>query len=98
MFESAKLNHNIDKADFDAQLPQLRTELLEAQFDLVAARKFPVILVFAGMEGTGVIDALTSASTVLDTRLLPPMLSMRHHARKNPGTSAHVAFLAGPAT
>ncbi len=70
MFESAKLNHNIDKADFDAQLPQLRTELLDTQFELAESKKFPVILVFAGMEGTGVVEALTGASTVLDTRLL----------------------------
>lgn len=68
MFNSANIAGDIDKDSFEKLLPELRTELLEAQFDLVAARKFPVILVFAGMEGTGVIDALTSASTVLDTR------------------------------
>lgn len=70
MFESANIAHDIDKESFEAQLPQLRAELLEAQFALVEAKKFPVILVVAGMEGTGVVDALTSASKVLDTRHL----------------------------
>ncbi|HHJ16116.1 MAG TPA: polyphosphate:AMP phosphotransferase [Gammaproteobacteria bacterium] len=68
MFASTRVAHDIDKADFEAQLPKLRTDLLEAQFDLIAAKKFPVILVVGGMEGTGVIDALTNASKVLDTR------------------------------
>jgi polyphosphate:AMP phosphotransferase len=70
MFESAKIKHDIDKAGFEAQEPQLRTDLLEAQFDLAEAKKFSVILVVAGMEGTGVVDALTGASTVLDARRL----------------------------
>ncbi len=68
MFESARIVHDIDRTTFEEQLPKLRTDLLEAQFDLVEARKFPVILVFAGMEGAGVINALTTASKVLDTR------------------------------
>ena len=68
MFKSTRVAHDIGKADFEARLPKLRTDLLEAQFDLVAAKKFPVILVVGGVEGTGVIDALTNASKVLDTR------------------------------
>ena len=40
----------------------------DAQFELLEAKSFPVILVFGGMEGTGVIDSLTSAYTVLDAR------------------------------
>lgn len=68
MFESAKIAHDIDKASFEEQLPGLRTDLLEAQFDLVEAKNFPVILIVGGMEGSGVIDALTSASKILDTR------------------------------
>jgi polyphosphate kinase 2 (PPK2 family) len=68
MFESAEIEHDIDKATFEERLPQLRTELLEAQFDLIESRAFPVILVVAGMEGTGVVDSLTNAYTVLDAR------------------------------
>jgi polyphosphate:AMP phosphotransferase len=68
MFEPTSIAHDIDKDSFEQQVPALRTEVLETQFDLVEARKFPVILIFAGMEGTGVVDALTTAATVLDTR------------------------------
>jgi len=68
MFESAELEHAIDKARFEEELPKLRTELLDAQFDLIESKQFPVILIVAGMEGTGVIDALTSAHKVLDAR------------------------------
>jgi polyphosphate:AMP phosphotransferase len=68
MFESAEIEHDIDKATFEERLPQLRTDILNAQFELLEARSFPVILVFGGMEGTGVIDSLTNAYTVLDAR------------------------------
>jgi polyphosphate:AMP phosphotransferase len=68
MFESAEIEHDIDKTTFEARLPQLRTDILNAQFDLIETRAFPTILLFAGMEGTGVIDTLTNAYTVLDAR------------------------------
>ena len=68
MFESAEIKQDIDKADYQALEPDLRTRLLDAQFDLIESRQFPVILIFAGMEGTGVVDALSSANTVLDSR------------------------------
>ena len=70
MFESAEVAHSIDKAEFEALLPQLRTDILNVQFDLVESRAFPVILIIAGMEGTGVVDSLTNAYTVLDARHL----------------------------
>jgi polyphosphate:AMP phosphotransferase len=68
MFESVELDHAIDKARFEEEYPNLRTEFLDAQFDLIESKRFPVILLVAGMEGTGVIDALTSAQKVLDSR------------------------------
>lgn len=68
MGESAERDNAIDKAGFEKEYPKLRTEFLNAQFDLIESKRFPVILVFAGMEGTGVIDALTNANTVLDSR------------------------------
>jgi polyphosphate:AMP phosphotransferase len=68
MFESAEIAHDIDKAEFEERLPQLRTDILNAQFDLIEAKAFPTILLFSGMEGTGVIDTLTNAYTVLDAR------------------------------
>ena len=68
MFESAEIEHDIDKASFEERLPQLRTDILNAQFEVLEARDFPVILLLGGMEGTGLIDALTNAYTVLDAR------------------------------
>jgi polyphosphate:AMP phosphotransferase len=68
MFESVELEHAIDKARFEEEYPKLRTKFLDAQFDLIESKRFPVILLVAGMEGTGVIDALTSAQKVLDSR------------------------------
>ena len=68
MFESAEIAHDIDKATFEERLPQLRTDILNAQFDLIEAKAFPTILLFSGMEGTGVVDTLTNAYTVLDAR------------------------------
>ena len=68
MFEIAKVDPNIDKTEFKKEKPNLRTELLDVQFDTIECRKFPVILIFAGMEGTGVVDTIANANTVLDTR------------------------------
>jgi polyphosphate:AMP phosphotransferase len=68
MFESAEIEHDIDKATFEERLPQLRMDILNAQFELIEAQAFPTILLFAGMEGTGVVDTLTNAYTVLDAR------------------------------
>jgi polyphosphate:AMP phosphotransferase len=68
MFESAEIEHDIDKAAFEERLPQLRTDMLNAQFDLIDAKAFPAILLLAGMEGAGVVDTLTNAYTVLDAR------------------------------
>jgi len=68
MLESAEIEHDIDKAAFEERLPQLRTDILNAQFDLIEAKAFPTILLFSGMEGTGVVDTLTNAYTVLDAR------------------------------
>ena len=48
MNESVDLEQTIDKARFEEEYLKLRTELLDAQFDLIEAKQFPVILVVAG--------------------------------------------------
>ena len=70
MFESAEISHDIDKAEAEKYYPDMRTALLDAQFDLVESGDFPVIIVIAGMEGSGMIDAAVNAHTVLDSRHL----------------------------
>ncbi len=66
--ESVDTVKDIDKGGYKAAYEQLRTELLETQFQLVDTAEFPVILIAAGMEGAGVIDALTRAHAILDSR------------------------------
>ena len=44
MFESAELGQRVDKATYDAEVPQLRADLLDLQYDLLAARRFPVLI------------------------------------------------------
>ena len=41
MFESAELGHTIDKATFKAEVPELREQLLQAQFDMIESGDFP---------------------------------------------------------
>jgi hypothetical protein len=52
MFEAAELGQEIPKEQYKARVPTLRTELLEVQRKLTEA-KFPVIIVFAGVDGAG---------------------------------------------
>src|SRR5262249_39459646 len=41
MFESAELGNTIDDATYESNARKLRTELLDAQYDLLADAKFP---------------------------------------------------------
>jgi AMP-polyphosphate phosphotransferase len=52
MFETAELGRTIDKKEYDAALPKLRIDLLEAQEELRSAA-FSTIVVIGGVEGAG---------------------------------------------
>ncbi|OIR06175.1 thymidylate kinase [mine drainage metagenome] len=52
MFQTAELGQTISKADFDLIADDLRLELLAVQQELRGA-DFPVIVVFAGVDGAG---------------------------------------------
>ena len=52
MFEAAELGSKISREEYKAQVPALRAVLPEAQQELRAA-PFPVIVVFAGVDGAG---------------------------------------------
>ena len=67
MFESAALEHTVDKATFKAELPALREDLLNAQFDLLEASGFPVIILIAGIDGEGKAQAVNDLNAILDT-------------------------------
>ena len=48
MFESADLEHKVGKEEYKREEPQLREALLNAQFDLGAVKKFPVLIIIGG--------------------------------------------------
>jgi len=52
MFEAAEVGHTLSKAVYKRRLPGLRTGLLQVQQQLRTA-PFPVIVVFAGVDGAG---------------------------------------------
>ena len=52
MFESVVRKRDLPEEEYRARVPALREELLEAQFELAGA-DFPVIVLFAGVDGAG---------------------------------------------
>ena len=52
MFESAELGHAVDKKTWDAEVPALREHLLNAQFELASQKRFPVIVLIGGVDGS----------------------------------------------
>ena len=67
MFEAAELGRKIAKEDYKKQALALRGELLELQRQLSAA-KFPVIIVFAGVDGAGKGETVNLLSEWMDPR------------------------------
>jgi hypothetical protein len=87
MFESAALSHDLSKQDFDKVEPRLREDLLDAQFDLVEARRKSVLILINGSDGAGKgellgrfyewldphhLDTLSYFSPTQDERQRPP--------------------------
>jgi polyphosphate:AMP phosphotransferase len=68
MFESAELGHKVDKEEFAKQVPLLRDGLLEAQSELLAASKFPVIILINGADGAGKGETVNLLNSWMDPR------------------------------
>ena len=68
MFESAELGHKIDKATYERSVPALREALLNAQYDLAAAARFPVIIVIGGVDGAGKGETVNLLNEWMDPR------------------------------
>jgi AMP-polyphosphate phosphotransferase len=68
VFESAELGHKIDKATYDAEVPALREDLLNAQFDLAQQAKFPVIILIGGVDGAGKGETVNLLNAWMDPR------------------------------
>lgn len=70
MFESAELGHKIDKATYDAEVPKLRVDLLDAQFDLAQKASFPVIILVGGVDGAGKGETVNLLNEWMDPRFI----------------------------
>jgi polyphosphate:AMP phosphotransferase len=67
MFEAAEVGSKISKAEFDAEEPQLHTELLAAQRAL-RETNIPVIIIVSGIEGAGKGAVVNRLNKWLDAR------------------------------
>ena len=68
MFEAAELGRTVSKEDFKAREPVLLGELLEVQNQLRVAARFPVILIFAGVDGAGKGETVNVLNAWMDPR------------------------------
>lgn len=69
MFRTAELQHKLPKEEYHQQIPQLREALLMMQMELRNA-PFPVIVVFAGVDGAGKSETVNKLHEWLDSRWL----------------------------
>jgi polyphosphate:AMP phosphotransferase len=67
MFEAAEVGSKLSKEEYKAQVPILRAELLEAQQRLREAR-FPVIVLFAGVDLAGKGETVNLLNEWMDPR------------------------------
>ena len=70
MFESAELGHKIDKTTYDAEVPKLREDLLNTQFDLAKQAQFPVIILVGGLDGAGRGETVNLLNEWMDPRYI----------------------------
>jgi len=68
MFESAELGHKISKAVWRKEVPELREALLDAQLDLLQSKRFPVILLVAGVDCAGKGETVNLLNEWMDPR------------------------------
>lgn len=70
MFESAEIGHKVGKKKFKDAVPVLRSALLDAQFELNAQKKFPVIVLISGQDGSGKSETINVLYEWMDPRYL----------------------------
>lgn len=68
MFESAELGHKISKKVWKKEIPGLREGLLDAQLDLFQTKKFPVIILVAGVDCAGKGETVNLLNEWMDPR------------------------------
>src|SRR5262245_46709190 len=70
MFESAELGHKRDRAEYEKEVPKLREALLNAQYDLFERARFPVVVLLAGLGGSGRSETANRFNEWMDPRHL----------------------------
>lgn len=70
MFESAEVGHAVDKKTFHKEEEPLRSRLLDAQRELRAQARFPVLLLISGVDGAGKSETLAQLYEWMDARYL----------------------------
>ena len=70
MFRTAELGRKVVKSEYHEQVPVLRSELVEIQQRLRREAEFPVILVFAGVDGAGKSETINLLNEWMDPRWL----------------------------
>src|SRR5690242_15550341 len=68
MFESAELGHAVDDGTFEKQNGPLREALLDAQFEMVEKRGFPLIVLVNGVDGAGKGETANLLNEWMDPR------------------------------
>ncbi|WP_374328769.1 polyphosphate:AMP phosphotransferase [Azonexus sp.] len=68
MFESAELGHKIDKEVFKKEVPKLRAELLDVQYDVLQRKEFPVVILISGVDGSGKGETINLLYSWMDPR------------------------------
>ncbi|MFZ1414563.1 MAG: polyphosphate kinase [Defluviicoccus sp.] len=70
MFRTAELGSSLAKEEFHEIVPVLRSDLLAVQHELRLSGKFPVIIVFAGVDGAGKSETVNLLNEWMDPRWL----------------------------
>jgi len=68
MFESAELGHKLDDAAYARHARRVRPDLLDAQYELLADKTFPVIVLINGVDGAGKGETVNLLNEWLDPR------------------------------
>ncbi len=68
MFEAAEGGQEVSKEDYKARVPALREALLEAQFAVLGAARFQVVIVVGGVDGAGKGETVNLFNEWMDPR------------------------------
>src|SRR3954453_1462596 len=95
MFEIAEVGSQVSKEEYEAQVPHLRVNLINAQYDLRNA-DFPILVLIVGDDQQGCNEVLNLLHEWMDARYLGNA-RLRPTERGGARTSAFLALLAYPA-